>query len=207
MEPDIQDGDLVLRPALGFAYQADLAAMTYKNGYLAKFDAYDRSIEVAVLAGRMRLVERHLPAGWTLLDYGSGSGAFVRYAINCGQVAMGYEVIPAARDVLHRKGLYSSNVEAFDAVTAWDVIEHLPKPQTLLARVRGFLFVSLPIFSDLARIRASKHYRPGEHLFYWSDAGFVAFLEEHGFQLLERSSHEVDAGREQIGAYAFRRMQ
>ena len=57
----------------------------------------------------------------------------------------------------------------------------------------------------LRAVRASKHYRPGEHLLHFTEEGFVAWMRMHGFQLLECSDFEMQAGRESILSFAFRR--
>lgn len=203
--------DLVLCD--GFAYQSDRSPMAYQDCYLDKFDAYDAEIALRVNVGRRNMVARHMavvdwndPHGWRVLDWGCGDGSFLRHACAAGLDCFGYEVIPQTVSWLKKEELYADDIESFPAVTAWDVIEHLRQPHDLLVRCRGLLFVSLPIFSDLSRIRESRHYRPGEHLWYFTDAGFVQYVEEAGFQMLERSNHEVDAGRDSIGAYAFRRV-
>ncbi len=36
--------------------------------------------------------------------------------------------------------------------------------------------------------------------------GFIAWAALYGFHLIERSTHEIDAGRESIGAFAFSRV-
>lgn len=213
MESDRIDGDLVLCPAKGFAYQADREPMPYQDPYLDKFDAYDAAIALRVNVGRRNMVARHLagkwndPHAWRVLDWGCGDGSFLRHACASGFDCFGYEVIPQTVAWLKKEEVYSDDVESFRAVTAWDVIEHLPEPQKLLDRCRDLLFVSVPIFTDLARIRESRHYRPGEHLWHFTDAGLVSFFAENGFKLLERSTHETDAGRDSIGAYAFQRIQ
>lgn len=194
----------------GVAYQADMKAgrVPYDATYLVKCDAYDGSaVAKAVNAGRCALLARHLPAGASVLDIGAGSGAFVRSALWNGFSAAGFDVIPEAAERLHQIGHYAENPGDFDAVTLWDVLEHIEDPGPLLDSIKGFLFVSLPIFDGLWNIRKSKHYRPGEHLYYWQAPAFVAWMGLHGFRLLEQSNHEVAAGRESIGAFAFRRIE
>ncbi len=86
-------------------------------------------------------------------------------------------------------------------------VEHVAAPQEYFERIApgAAVFVSLPIFATLDAIRGSKHYRPGEHLYYFTHAGFVAWMALYGFRLLEASDHETQAGRDGIMAYAFRR--
>lgn len=205
--PALADADLML--ADGVAYQADMSAgrVEYGADYLAKVDNYDGTpIAEAVNAGRCALVLRHLWDGAHILDLGAGSGAFVRAARSWGIAARGYDVMPGAVQRLIDAGLYAEpNPARFDAVCLWDVLEHLEEPAPLLHSipVGRFLFVSLPIFDDLRAIRASRHYRPGEHLYYWTADAFVGWMGRYGFRLLERSSHEMDAGRDSIGAFAF----
>lgn len=204
-----RDNDLMICQAHGVAYQWDMQAgrVEYGTRYLAKIAAYDKATAAAVNAGRCALVQRHLPADGVLLDIGAGDGAFVRAARSWGIGAFGFDVIPDAVRALVADGLYDDDPGIWDAVTLWDTIEHLEDPALTLRRVaRGaLLFASVPIFGGLGDIRASKHYRPGEHLYYWTDAGFVAWMALYGFRLLERSTHETDAGRDSIGAFAFRR--
>lgn len=206
--PAVADADLMLCQQHGVAYQRDMASrITYDDGYLPKVESYEgNAIAQAVNAGRCALVLRHLVVGSSVMDIGAGTGAFVREARSWGLEAFGYDVIPAAARNLQQGGLYADwREQRFDAVTLWDTIEHLERPELVLASVPigSFVFVSVPVFGDLAAIRASRHYRPGEHLYYWTSAGFVQWMERRGFALAEISDHEVKAGRESIGAFAF----
>ncbi len=201
----VEDADLMLCVDNGVAYQKDMSAgrVPYDANYLAKCTAYEgNSVAKAVNAGRCALLMRHLPAGATVLDVGAGSGAFVRAAASWGFDCKGFDIIPAAADRLRAIGGYADDLSAFDAVTMWDSIEHMEDPAQCLSAVHkgALLFVSVPVFADLRAIRASKHYRPGEHLYYWGAAGFVDWMASCGYRLLEQSAHETDAGRESIGA-------
>lgn len=202
------DADLALCIEKGVAYQIDMATqkITYGNYYLEKVESYAGSkIATRVNGGRCAMLMRILPDGASVLDVGSGSGEFVRTAASWGFDVCGFDVIPEGAQRMRDAGTYAEDLSVFDAVTMWDSIEHMENPGKALSEIRrgAFLFVSVPIFSDLKAIRESKHYRPGEHLYYFSADGFVSWMELQGFRLLERSSHETDAGRENIGAFAF----
>lgn len=205
--PAEADGDLML--CAGVAYQRDMAAgrVQYGAAYLQKIAGYDRTIADAVNHGRVALLMRHLEPPASLLDIGAGDGSFVRCARSWGFDARGFDVIPEAAQALLADGLYDDDPALWDAVTLWDAIEHMEEPGLWLRRIRrgACLFASVPIFADLSAIRASKHYRPGEHLYYWTADGFVDWVRRQGFGLLEQSDHEMRAGRDSIGAFAFRR--
>jgi predicted RNA methylase len=205
----VQDGDLVLCEARGVAYQRDSRAgrVSYDRSYYDKVCAYEGTpIARAVNAGRVALLRNWGKPG-RLVDWGAGSGEFVRAARAAGYEAFGYEVLADAAAVLKAAHMWEENFTTYDQVTLWDVLEHLDDPGLLLRSVKkgALLLVSLPIFASLDAIRRSKHYRPGEHLHYWTRAGFVAWMALYNFRLLEESDHEVAAGREEIGAFAFRR--
>ena len=205
----VRDADLMLCEHRGVAYQRDMAKdrIRYDAAYLARFDspAYTQSpAAMAVRAGRRELVARHLAKGASVLDVGAGAGLFVWDARGAGYDARGFDVMAPAADRLRAQGLYAEELGDFAAVTLWDSLEHM-EDCGIVRKVRkgGLLFASLPVFEDLNAIRASKHYKPGEHLYYWTAAGFVAYMALRGFRLLESSDHETRAGREAIGAFAF----
>jgi 2-polyprenyl-3-methyl-5-hydroxy-6-metoxy-1,4-benzoquinol methylase len=201
------DADLVISHEHGVAYQRDMTAsrVAYGAEYFAKVSAYNGVIARAVNHGRCVMLERYLPRGATVLDIGAGNGAFIRAAGMSGFDAKGFDVMPEAVAELKAADCYADDPQDFDAVTLWDTIEHLEEPALCLKAMRrgAFLFASIPVFQDLGRIRESKHYRPSEHLYYWTAKGFCDWLARYGFRLLEESAHEINAGRESIGAFAF----
>jgi len=91
-------------------------------------------------------------------------------------------------------------------MTLWDVLEHIPNYQLLLANVREWLFVSLPIFRDAEHVLRSKHFRPTEHCWYFTRDGLVYAMKQCGFELVAESTFETDLGREDIGTFAFQRV-
>lgn len=204
-----QDKDLRFCEARGVAYQADMSRMVrYDDAYLANYDAYAESpIAEALNSERVALLARHAVPGASVIDVGAAAGTFVRAARRAGFEAMGFDVIPRANERLKEAGLHSDTLAYFDAVTMWDSIEHVKAPEAYLKRVRkgAVLVAAIPIFRGLRNIRKSKHYKPGEHFYYWTPEGFVEWMGHHGFRLLEESDHETRCGREAIGAFAFKR--
>lgn len=192
----------------GVAYQADMSSgrVPYGADYFEKVQAYlAQPVAVRVNACRVALLSRHLPDEASILDIGAGSGAFVADARGWGYAAKGFDVMPETVSRLKAAEVFADQLEQFDAVTLWDTLEHLENPEDYLARVHAgaFLFASLPVFEDLGAIRQSKHYRPGEHLYYFTAPGFVEWMSMHRFRLLEQNCHEVVCGRESIGEFAF----
>lgn len=195
------DDDLMLT-LCGVAFQKDMTpSASYGADYFDKCAGYEGSeIGEAINAARIALVARHY-AG-RVCDIGVGSGAFVAARPD----TLGYDINPRAEEWLKSRGLWAKP-QGFLAYSFWDVIEHLPTPADYLDLVplHGFVFASIPVFDDLYNIRESKHYRPGEHLYYFTHEGFVYWMTLHGFNLLESNWAETDAGRDSIRSYAFKR--
>lgn len=206
----VADGDLRLCHSHGVAYQADMGAapVAYDDKYHDHYQALEgSSVAVALNAARVAMVVRHAAEGATVLDIGAGCGTFVRAALSWGFDAKGFDIIPKTVEHLNGIGAFADNPEGFDVVTFWDSLEHIEEPESVLKRINNgaVVLVAVPVFEDLTRVRESKHYKPGEHLYYFTARGFIEWMAGHGFRLLETSTHETDCGRESIGAFAFRR--
>lgn len=87
-----------------------------------------------------------------LLDVGCGLGFFVKAVLTKkpGWSAVGYEIskqaVKFANEQNGMKTVYAGLVqdsklpnESFDIITLWDVIEHIPKPHSLLTYLHGLL--------------------------------------------------------------------
>jgi len=198
------DDDLMLCYERGVAYQIDRSfIVSYDDEYYNKCLSYeDQAIALAINKGRIELVAEHYGAG-PVLDVGIGSGEFVKKRPN----TYGNDINPVAIEWLKRNDLWG-RLDEFSAFTFWDVLEHIETPEDYLKHIplHGFLFTSLPIFAHLDDIKFSRHYRPGEHLQYFTDLGFQAWMAQHGFILLERQNFETQAGRESILSYAFKKV-
>ncbi len=175
--------------------------MDYSGPYFEKYQQLDATpMGAALTRARVDLVRRHFPRG--VVDIGIGGGRFVLEAGN----SAGFDVNPDAIAWLKGHGLfYDIDRLPLRAITCWDSLEHIPDPEVLVARVSEWLFVSMPIYQSQADCLASKHYKPGEHIWYWTLPGFVAWCERQGFELVEVNQAESELGREGITSFAFRR--
>lgn len=209
--PTESDNDLMICRKHGVAYQAD---MTYRAapGVNANgenyFDHYApmEGNEVArnIHLGRVEMVNWRVGKSANVLDTGIGCGEFIKARPN----TFGQDVNPKGVQWLRDNGKLREDMEAFRAFTFWDVLEHVENPDHYFRRMPdcSHLFATIPVFDDLSEIRKSKHYKPGEHLYYWTKAGFIQWMERYRFHLLERSDFEVKAGRESVRSFAFQKM-
>jgi 2-polyprenyl-3-methyl-5-hydroxy-6-metoxy-1,4-benzoquinol methylase len=146
---------------------------------------------------RVREVVR--PGRW--LDVGCSTGQFVEAAAREGITARGIDVSPGAIRLARERGLRADVArvedfapeESFDAITAFDVIEHSRDPAAFLDRLRewlaprGKLVLTLPDVSSIyPRLLMRKHwfyYAPEDHLFYFDPTTIRALLDSHGFRV------------------------
>lgn len=200
-----RDQDLMLCQSRGIAYQADMSKpVKYDEEYFDKYVSYEgSSIARKINDARAALVDKHAGSDRAVLDVGIGSGEFIKSRLN----TCGTDVNKKARAWLKSAGKLADNLDTFDAFTFWDVLEHVDVPNIYFKHMRpgSLLFTSLPIFDDLKKVRQSKHYRPNEHFYYWTERGFVDWMALYRFRLLEVSDCETEAGRESIKSFAFKR--
>ena len=105
----------------------------YYRHYPVKLQRYDFFFR-ALLRKRMEILKRAgLESGKTLLDYGCGSGHFVRYAREHGVQAEGYD--PYSREFGDASVLDCS----YDFVTAQDVLEHVDDPRALVDDLKNYM--------------------------------------------------------------------
>ncbi len=156
------------------------------------------------------LVARHLgPRRVDLLDVGCSAGLFLDVALRRGWNASGVEpsewLSERARARVGNRVLTSTLEEAalggrrFDAVTMWDVLEHVPDPRGFLEsarralRLKGLLVLNVPARDTLiARVLGRRWpLLLPEHLFYFSRKSLRILLESAGFDPLSFHQHVV----------------
>lgn len=188
----------------------------YSYEYWTKYHEYKQSpIAEKLMKVRVELVEKHAPRA-TVLDIGIGSGHFIEKRdamvgpvldqIGVKRLTYGYDVNPHAITWLVARQLWWDPwAKDPEIVTCWDSLEHLPRPHDFVARVRSMIFVSIPIFANKEHVLSSKHFKPGEHLWYFTHSGFIHYMKRLGFRLIDENEMESKLGREEIGTFVFKR--
>lgn len=191
--PAASDGDSHYWESYKFDVYADAAVRTgFEQRYALMLD---RAVDVA---GPIQSV----------LDLGCGIGNFVSFAQGRGLNAVGIDVEPEAVAEARRRGLQAHLAadldeavadEAMDAMTMWDVIEHLIDPKSVLvsglSKVRrgGALLFETPdgAFPVRSVLLAANRFSRGkidltgpmyywEHKIYFTEPGIRALLDAAG---------------------------
>lgn len=151
------------------------------------------------LLKKYRVLRRYITQGH-LLDVGCGAGDFLAFVRARGWTVTGIDISPAAVAVAKREhsleilqgNLFSAAYPAnhFDAVTLWDVLEHLHSPRETLVEIRrvlkprGWLFLSLPNVESVDS-RLFGAYWAGlmspRHLYLFPQKTLQQLLREHNF--------------------------
>lgn len=145
--------------------------------------------------------------GLPILDFGVGSGDFIKRRPD-GVSVKGFDIDPLAVDWLKENGYWldfykEGNIP--ECVTFWDSLEHLPNVKDVVNKCPKLIICAIPIFLGYEDILKSKHFRPNEHIWYFTKLGFENFMESLGFTLIMVKNLEQLAGRESIYTFVFRR--
>lgn len=174
-------------------------------GYDAAYsDAYVRKAEKKLKRARRRVARLKREYGLTgrWLDVGCSAGFVVRAAADAGFEAWGTDIEAAgvrfARQQLGLEHVRAGALEEqrfpdahFDAISAYDVIEHVPDLNAFVAelvrvlRPDGVIEIGTP---DIGHWRVPRELsswgeiKPSEHLYYFDRRTLTRLLEKHGLR-------------------------
>jgi 2-polyprenyl-3-methyl-5-hydroxy-6-metoxy-1,4-benzoquinol methylase len=178
---------------------------------------YDLRDKKARVYGRhLRILAELLPQQGSLLDVGCATGVFLDMARREGWQATGLEI--SSRSAQYARDHFGLEVvtgtleeeswssRSFDAITMWDVIEHMADPRTAVAQAGrllkegGMLVVSTPNGGSLLHRSAVLMFRlsnglvqlPLRSVYGTGDGGHILFLNQEALtHLLNRHGFEV----------------
>ena len=133
-----------------------------------------------------------------VLDYGCGVGWFRAFRPK--------EVNVETYDIgeFPQTGISGND---YDVLCLWDVLEHLPdfsEIEDLLKNCK-YVALSVPIVPNKKnfKIEKWKHFKPGEHLHYFTEETLEALLNNYGFELYKKGNIESPV-REDIKDFIFK---
>jgi 2-polyprenyl-3-methyl-5-hydroxy-6-metoxy-1,4-benzoquinol methylase len=167
-----------------------------------------------------------LSRGTPLLDVGCGTGVFLELAREFGFDPVGVEVSERAAAFARERrrlrvvtgGLPDSQFapQSFGVVTLWDVFEHIPDANQLLAELRkllqpdGLLVIRVPnatflrckdwllsrllpreLLGSLLGVSELTMWEPREHLYNYNERTLTRMLAKHGFRVLRSELQET----------------
>ncbi len=137
----------------------------------------------------------------SVLDVGSGSGAFVHECRNRNQLAYGCELSVYSygkpSDFIYRRAFEKINfpVEHFDLVTCHDVLEHALDPIRMLREMHrimkqlGTCIIDFPRFHHPA---GNHHWKDAEHVWFPDAIQLVGWIKQAGF-IVERVENPIES--------------
>ena len=190
------------------AYQEDRTkSIEYGDKYYAKIEKHKDKADMNYFINvfRSNLVYRNCI---NVLDIGCGNGEFIKAFRG---FAYGYDIIPKTVDWLQKEKIYIDPYKTIPpyitGFSFWDSLEHIAEPAELIDKLPKlcYIYISIPIFEVLNKVTESKHYRPNEHYWYFTENGLINFMNECKCDCHDISNFETLQGRDSILTFVFRK--
>lgn len=141
--------------------------------------------------------------GGNFLDIGCGTGEFINEVRSLGFDVWGIDIsskqVEFAKKDYNLKNVYNETLEEFsknknllkfDAISFFEVLEHLPNPKEFIGQVKnllaagGYIIFSVPNTDRIGMGKESEE-TPPNHLFRWEKDSISKFLNQEGFEILK----------------------
>ncbi|MBT2556922.1 class I SAM-dependent methyltransferase [Hymenobacter sp. ISL-91] len=194
---------------IGRYYESD-EYVSHNSGAGGLINQAYKVARVFTMRRKVGLLNKLVPGGGKLLDYGCGTGHFLAAAKADGWQVAGWEPNAGARTEASRRvgqsiglaGLVDFQEASFDAITLWHVLEHVHElNDTLrqlirLLRPGGLLVIAVPNVESLD----AQHYGPDwaaydvpRHLYHFSPKTMKLLLKKHKLQVEQELPMPLDA--------------
>jgi 2-polyprenyl-3-methyl-5-hydroxy-6-metoxy-1,4-benzoquinol methylase len=163
---------------------------------------------------KINLVKSSVAKGFnkgTLLDIGTGTGAFLHKAFQSGWSVTGLEPDAGARKICKDKyglqpeepgKLFDLPTQQFDVVTMWHVLEHVHQLHEYMDQIKrvlkpeGVALIALPNYTSADAQLYKEHwaaYDVPRHLYHFSPDAVKKLTEQHGLKLESTEPMWLDA--------------
>lgn len=177
---------LILCDNCGHLWQENPQPITYGKEYLTSYVGRP-TLELSWV--RLAFLWLYAQEG-RILDIGYGDGEFIKQASRAGFFSLGYDAhaedigVPVVKDL--QPGV-------FDIVTMFDSFEHMPDLNEPFKAAPRMFVVTVPWLPEGVTdesIKAWRHYKPNEHLHYFTDKSLRAIFSRHGYGSVESKNIE-----------------
>lgn len=165
------------------------------------------AVRTRTLKAKLGLISTYVSRG-TLLDYGCGTGMFLKTCKDAGWNCYGLEPDPDAAKLATGQGLKVQSIKAalegdrYDIITLWHVLEHITDLHETLdffsnrLSDQGTLIIAVPNYSSWD----AKHYQEfwagydvPRHIYHFNLDSITRLMKGHGFKLSETKPMKFDS--------------
>lgn len=186
-------------------YRSEMVGEDPSDGYFSQY-IFEREKRMKSFSklyhSRLKFIESFAPNKGDLLDIGCGAGYFIKCALERGWQGHGLELLPEyvqyAQETLNLKNVQQGSLDnelpfqpqAFDAVTLWDLIEHLRHPLACLEKINavtkpgGLLIIWTPNVKNSIFVKDQwLSYKINQHIYFFSRNSLQQILKKAGFKI------------------------
>jgi 2-polyprenyl-3-methyl-5-hydroxy-6-metoxy-1,4-benzoquinol methylase len=189
-----------LESDLGAYYQSEdyISHSNTRKGLISKLY---QSVRNYTLRKKLALVNKLNKGKGVILDIGCGTGEFLHTCSQAGWNTIGIEPDPGARkfgsegyklDIRDEGSLNSFQEGAYDIITMWHVLEHVPHLNERITQVKrllkpkGHIIIAVPNCSSKDAAKYGRYWAAWDvprHLYHFTPNDIRRLIEKHGMKV------------------------
>lgn len=190
-------------PAAIYRYYQSENYISHSNISRGLVNRLYQQVRKRTLKGKRKLVRRVTgKMNGSLLDIGSGTGAFVHAMRSAGWEVTGLEPDPGARkmaketfgvDLQDAEALFLLEAERYDLISLWHVLEHVHELHRYVEQIKtllkdsGRILVAVPNYTSKDASVYKEYWAAWDvprHLYHFSPDAIKVLMERHGLKIL-----------------------